>query len=188
MLYLNSFLFLFGIFLTLFLSFKIKNILLKFLIFITISALLLSITLIYQQVFLKNIITAGAFLWVSPLFFKYIKDKRFFIFIFMIFFMFFDIYNVFILNPIISTTYNHVFLNAYVEIGHLALGVGDFFLSYFALGLIVSDGGIKKSYVLAILVSVLLFIISILNFKYDIPFSIFIVIPTMILYSIKNNL
>ena len=187
LLYLYFFLFLSGIFITLFLILKIKSIFLKLIFSITIATVLVSFTLFYQLPILKNIVTVCSLLWISPLLFKYINIKRIYLLGFMVFFMLFDIYNVFILSPVISKIYNHIFLNGYVEIGSFALGMGDFFLAFFVLGLMWRDRGIIKSYILAIVMSLFLFIIYILAFKQDIPFSVFIVIPTLLIYFLQNK-
>jgi len=185
-LYFFSFLFLSNTFITIFLLLKTENVFRKFIFSALISSILLSITLFYQQSVLKNIITAGCLLWISPLFFKHFNIKRSYIFTFLIFFMLFDIYNVYIVNPVILSSYNDNFFNGFVQFGRLALGMGDFMLGYLTLGLMWRDKGIKDSLVLAAVISIILLGINLIGFKHDIPFSIFIVIPTLLIYFKKS--
>src|SRR5258708_33289161 len=130
----------------------------------------------------KNLITAGALLWISPLFFKYFKIKATYIFIFLILFCLFDVYNVYILSPTILSTYTTTFFNGFIEFGRSALGMGDFFFGFLTIGLLWRERRARRAILLATIISVILFITSLIGFKHDLPFTVFILIPTFLLY------
>lgn len=181
-LYFFSSLFILNGFLTTFILLKSKNIIFRFLTALTVICLLLSLSLFLESMILKNIITAVSFLWIAPFFYKQLKINKAYIFIFFVAFTIVDFYNILIIKPVFITQYYSVFLNGFVEFNQIALGVGDFLLSYLAVGFIWLYRGNIGAVLLTVLISSILFIVSLIGFEYPIPFSIFIVIPMFIVY------
>lgn len=181
-LYFFSSLFILNGFLTTFILLKSKNTVFRLLTALTVICLLLSISLFLESMILKNIITAISFLWIAPFFYKQLKISKAYIFIFFIAFTIVDFYNILIIKPVFITHYYTVFLNGFVEFNQIALGVGDFLLSYLAVGFIWLYRGNMGAVLLTVLISSILFIVSLIGFDHPVPFSISIVIPMFIVY------
>lgn len=190
LLFLYTLMFLFSTFLTFFLTLKIESPLKKSLAAVTISSIIVSLVLLFPVGILKNILIAGSLLWVAPVLLKKFKIKKPHLFAFMFLFMLFDIYNVYYLTPQTSPSYNYFTLNGYIEFGRLALGMGDFFLGYLAVSLLYLEKGYLKATILALLISLPLLAIGFLSLKHEFPYTIFIVIPALLIYfllEIKKN-
>ena len=163
-LYTNTFLYTTGIFLIFFIIYTSKNQLQRFFVSLLCAVLLVCLALLTESNMLKNIVTVGSLLWVSFLCFRYLKINRIYLIAFLEVFMVFDMYNVLVLHPVLATTSYYLFFDGYIEFGRHALGMGDFFVAFLAIGLVWADRGIRRSIVLACLIAAILFTITSIGF------------------------